>query len=60
MIWSAFLVKRFFVRKPPNISGEISFFNANPYYQWFSYTYFKVLEYQILSDTRENSGFSDM
>ena len=60
MIWSAFLVKRFFVGKPPNISGEISFFNANPYYQWFSYTYFKVLEYQILSETRENSGFSDM
>ena len=33
MIQQAFLVKRFFVGGPPNISGGNSFLNASPYYQ---------------------------
>ena len=60
MIWQALLVKRFFVGRPLNIPGEISYLSAISYYQWSSDTYFKVLKYQILSGTTEDSGFSDM
>ena len=54
MIRQAFIVKKLFVGKPPNISVEKSFLNASPYCQRSSYTYFKVLKYQILLGTTEN------
>ena len=60
MIRQAFLVKRFFVGRPPNVSDERSFLNASPYCQRSSYTYFKVLKYQILSGMTVNSVFGNM
>ena len=60
VIQQAFLVKRFFVGGPPNISGGNSFLNASPYYQLPSWTYLKSFRYQVLSGTTENSGFSDI
>ena len=54
MIRQAFIVKKLFVGKPPNISVEKGFLNASPYCQRSSYTYFKVLKYQILLVTTEN------
>ena len=60
MKWKELLVKIFFVGGPPNILSENSFLNASSYYQLFSWTYFKIFKFQILSGTTENSGFRDI
>ena len=60
MIRQAFLVKRFFAGRRPNISDERSFLNASSYCQRSSYTYFKVLKYQILLGMTVNSGFGNV